>query len=1083
MALTNKERIGRMLDVLAVGLMPVVEQEFTKAYGLSWVSTVAAEKEMATGSYASSDPNDPQFLLNAIQFHWRETLGKSLGIAERNYVAELRETRNRWAHGTGKPFNNDDVYRAFDTAERLLRAVAAPQADELLKAKIAALSDSIDAAKKLKARQTTATAVAAEPLKGLAPWRTLVTPHPDVASGNFRQAEFAADLAQVARGEGAKEYVDPREFFARTFLTEGLRLLLTGALRRLTGTGGESVLDLQTTFGGGKTHSMLALWHLADPAVQVASLPGLEGVLTDAKVTALPRVARAALVGTALSPITPHSVDGTEIRTLWGELAWQLGGAKAFATVAEADRQSVPPGADALRKLLADHAPVVILIDEWVTYARLQWGKDELPGGTFDAALSFAQQLTGAVDQVPGALLVVALPSSAIEVGGEGGQKALESLKHVVHRVDAPWRPAAAQESFEIVRRRLLEPLTPEGAKGRDEVVQLFGEMYAQHQGSFPAETKEKTYLDRLRSCYPIHPELFDRLFDDWSTLERFQRTRGVLKLMAAVVHALWERQDGNLLILPAAVPLDDTAVLPQLTQYLDDGWQPIIESDVDGVGSLPLRLDQENAGTYGRYSAARRVARTVFLGSAPLPAAANRGIDDRRILLGSVQPGETPATFGDALRKLAGQATYLYENSGRYWYATQPSVNQLARDRAEQQAIDRVEMEIERRLKSALADRGPFARVHPSPKSGSDVPDEDEVALAALGPEYPHDAKGTTSRALTAAGEILASRGAGARTNQNMLVFLAADHLRLAELTQAVREYLAWSSIVEDGEAGRLDLDAFQRSQAKSQRDGADQSAHARIPEAYQWLLVPQQADPLAKVELRPVRVSGSDPLAVRAGAKLRNEEHLITKFGGVNLRLVLDGALNEKWSAEHAFGLKQLWGWFAQYPYLPRLRDISVLEGAVRDGSSSLLWRSETFAYAAAREAAGEYRGIVAGRIAETPITSTSVIVDGSVLPDIIDGPHPPPPPPPPPPPAGRVRRFHGEVSLGDPRRPIPELTKIVDEVIDRLAQQTDVRLRVTLQIEAEHAASGFTDDTVRTISENAKTLRFRDFGWEKE
>ena len=137
MALTNKERIGRMLDVLAVGLKPVVEQEFTKAYGPTWVSTVAAEKEMATGSFTSSDPNDPQFLLNAIQFHWKATLGKTLGVAERNYVAELRETRNRWAHGGGKPFNNDDVYRAFDTAERLLRAVAAPQADDLLKAKIA----------------------------------------------------------------------------------------------------------------------------------------------------------------------------------------------------------------------------------------------------------------------------------------------------------------------------------------------------------------------------------------------------------------------------------------------------------------------------------------------------------------------------------------------------------------------------------------------------------------------------------------------------------------------------------------------------------------------------------------------------------------------------------------------------------------------------------------------------------------------------------------------------------------------------------------------------------------------------------
>lgn len=1089
MALTNKERIGRMLEVLAVGLKPVVEQEFTKAYGPSWVATVAAEKDVATGSVGSSDPNDPQFLLNAIQFHWRSTLGKTLGVAERNYVAELRDTRNRWAHGAGKPFSTDDVYRAFDTAERLLRAVAAPQADDLMKAKVAALRESVEAASKTRERQTTATAVAAEPLKGLAPWRTLVTPHPDVASGNFRQAEFAANLGQVARGEGAKEYVDPREFFARTYLTEGLRLLLTGALRRLTDTGGESVVDLQTTFGGGKTHSMLALWHLADPSVQIAGLPGLEGVLTDAKVSTLPNVSRAAIVGTDLSPIAARTVDGMEIRTMWGELAWQLGGAKGFASVADADRRAVPPGADALRSLLADHAPVVVLIDEWVTYARLQWGKDDLPGGTFDAVLSFAQQLTGAVDQVPGALLVVSLPSSAIEVGGEGGQRALESLKHVVHRVDAPWRPAAAQESFEIVRRRLFEPLTAEGAKGRDEIVQRFGELYAQQQGSFPAETKEKAYLDRLRNCYPIHPELFDRLFDDWSTLERFQRTRGVLKLMAAVVHALWERQDGNLLILPAAIPLDDTAVLPQLTQYFDDSWQPIIESDVDGVASLPLRLDRENAGTYGRYSAARRVARTVFLGSAPLPAAANRGIDDRRILLGSVQPGETPATFGDALRKLAGQATYLYENAGRYWYATQPSVNQLARDRAEQQSVDRVEMEIERRLKAALSDRGPFARVHPSPKSGSDVPDEDEIALVALGPEYPHDPKAAGSRAITAAGEILASRGAGARVNQNMLVFLAADQLRLAELTQAVRDYLAWSSIVDDGEAGRLNLDAFQRTQAKSQRDGADESARARIPEAYHWLFVPQQADPLAKVELRLVKASGSDPLAVRAGGKLRNEEHLITKFGGVNLRLVLDGALKEKWGTEHSFGLKQLWQWFAQYPYMPRLRDVSVLEGAVRDGSSSLLWRTETFAYAAARGDDGDYRGIVAGRIAETPVTYTSLIVDGSVLPDPLPGEEPTPPLPPPgvgpePPAVKRIKRFHGEVSLDDPRRPIPELTRIVDEVVGRLAQQADVRLQVTLQIEADHTSDdGFKEDTVRTISENAKTLRFKDFGWDKD
>ncbi len=413
MALSNRERIGRMLDGLAGGLKPVVDRAFTEAYGTAWVSHVDAQRP---GKAGPPDPNDAQFLLNACFFHWNDTLGKTLGQAEKNYVNELRLTRNRWAHPGEKPFTGDDVYRAYDTAERLLRSVASPAADEIGRAKGQVLMENAVAQAKERQKAPAAAPTSGEPAKGLSPWRTVVTPHPDVAAGRYRQAEFAANLDQVARGEGAKEYVDPREFFSRTYLTEGLRLLLTGALRRLAGSGGESVVDLQTTFGGGKTHSMLALWHLAGSGPEMTALPGVEGVLADAGAPALPRVARAALVGTALSPITPRAVEGTEVRTMWGELAWQLGGRGAFDRVADADRAGVPPGADALRDLLAAHAPVVVLVDEWVTYARLQWGKDDLPGGTFDAALSFAQQLTQATDQVDGALLVVSLPSSEIEM-------------------------------------------------------------------------------------------------------------------------------------------------------------------------------------------------------------------------------------------------------------------------------------------------------------------------------------------------------------------------------------------------------------------------------------------------------------------------------------------------------------------------------------------------------------------------------------------------------------------------------------------------------------------------------------------
>jgi hypothetical protein len=397
------------------------------------------------------------------------------------------------------------------------------------------------------------------------------------------------------------------------------------------------------------------------------------------------------------------------------------------------------------------------------------------------------------------------------------------------------------------------------------------------------------------------------------------------------------------------------------------------------------------------------------------------------------------------------------------------------------------VELEIERRLKLALADRGPFARVHSAPRSAADVPDEDEAALVALSPLYPHDAKAATSKASSEAMELLASRGAGARTNQNMLVFLAPDSLRLPELEQAVRSYLAWDSIVKEGEEGRLNLDGFQRSQAKAQRDGADDTARTRIPETYCWLLVPEQADPLAKVTLRTVKVTGSDGLAVRAGSKLRNDELLITRYGGVNLRLVLDNALNERWQADHAFELRQLWSWFAQYPYLPRLRDVSVLEGAIADGASSLLWRTETFGYAAARNDLGGYRGIVAGRPGQTPVTSTSLIVDGSVLPDPLPGDEKKEPPktaegaatyaaP-------VTKGFHGELTLSDPRRPLPELTRVVSEVVDRLAQDANVRLEITFQVDATQSSpEGFGEDTVRTISENAKTLRLK-FDWEKD
>src|SRR5690606_18792231 len=304
--------------------------------------------------------------------------------------------------------------------------------------------------------------------------------------------------------------------------------------------------------------------------------------------------------------------DGTVINTLWGDIAWQLGGREGYAIVAEDDRNATNPGAK-LIDLFERFGPALILIDEWVAYARdLPTRTDEtkLPAGDFDTQFTFAQALTEAASAVDTTLVLVSIPSSDLEVGGEKGQLALAKLKNVVSRKAAQWRPASTDESFEIVRRRLFEPISAADAKKRDAVIRAYHRLYLDHTADFPPEAKERDYERRMTASYPIHPELFDRLYEDWSTLERFQRTRGMLRLMATVISELWQRGDRSLMIMPGTIPMDSEVVVSELTKYLDDRWEPIIRTDVDGPNSLPLRIDQQRPNL-GRYSATRRVART----------------------------------------------------------------------------------------------------------------------------------------------------------------------------------------------------------------------------------------------------------------------------------------------------------------------------------------------------------------------------------------------------------------------------------------------------------------------------------------
>jgi predicted AAA+ superfamily ATPase len=807
------------------------------------------------------------------------------------------------------------------------------------------------------------------------------------------------------------------------------------------------------------------------------------------------------------NPVTKS--DGTVVRTLWGELAWQLGfgrggvkeAKRAFTRIAADDELATSPG-DVLRELMNEYGPSLILIDEWVAYARQLHDNRDLPGGDFETHFSFAQALTESAKAAKQCLLVISLPASDttgsphaiaddVEVGGTRGRQALDRLRNAVGRVEASWRPASAEEGFEIVRRRLFEPLSTDSYVARDTVARAFVEMYRKEKSEFPPECSEGDYEKRLKAAYPIHPEIFDRLYSDWSTLVKFQRTRGVLRLMAAVIHSLWEQGDRSALILPASIPISDRRVQFELTRYLSDQWVPVLEKDVDGGNSLPLRIDGEIANL-GKYSATRRVARTIYLGSAPIDRAANKGIEDRRIKLGSVFPGETPAVFGDALRRLASRATYLYQDGPRYWYSTQPTVTKLAEDRAEQlkRDQDKIVSELDSRLRGNLAKVGDFYRVHRLPATSGDVPDNLEASLVVLSIDQAYS-KEANNPAELAARSIFENRGNAPRLYRNSLVFLAADKSRVQDIEEAICKFLAWESILKESE--ELNLTQHQITQAKTQRQAADGVVHARLPEMYQWLIVPTQENPQAQITWQALKLSGADALADRASKKLK-PDFLVSSLAPTILRMELDRV--PLWRGGNHVAIRQLVEDFGRYLYLPRLRDGAVLLNAIRSGLSLLTWEKDSFAYADSfDEEAGRYRGLRQSAI--IPVTqddagllvkpeAARLQIDRETKPEVPAQPKTasgqkdeeksadPKAPPSDDAEQKRPKRYHGTVKL-DSNRVGRDAGRIADEIISHLVGLVGSSVSVTLEIEAQ-MPQGTPDHVVRTVTENGRTLKFQ-------
>ena len=776
-----------------------------------------------------------------------------------------------------------------------------------------------------------------------------------------------------------------------------------------------------------------------------------------------------------IKPATPERVEeGVVLNTLWGHLAYQVGGRAGYEMVRADDEAGTNPGA-ALKDLFRKFGPAIVLIDEWVAYARQLRDAgvgERLPGGDFDTQFTFAQALTEAAAAADNVVVLVSIPSSDIEVGGERGREALERLKNVVQRKAAQWQPASPDESFEIVRRRLFDPIPDSKERVRDGVIRAFSEMYRSNASDFRSEVGEADYRRRMEQSYPIHPELFDRLFGDWSALDKFQRTRGVLRLMALAISQLWQRGDRSLLIMPGNLPMDSPSFVSEIKKYLEEGWDPIIKSDVDGPNALPLAIDNE-VQRFGQLSAVRRVARTIYMGSAPRPDG-SRGVDLKSVVLGCVQPGEPITRFPDALRRLSGRATHLYVDGALYWYSLKPNVTRIAADRASNFADFDADHLVYSQL-NADRRRDAFVGVNVFPEGPGDVPDEDNgVRLVVIDPSSVHHPSDGDSPAIRAASELLAQRSAGPRFHRNMLVFVAASAPRLEELRAAARKHLAWKSIADEAEI--LQLTLAQQRQVETKLAESKKTVKSRIEETFMYILTPWQEPGEGDVQWRTTRPSGTGSLPERVANKLRSEEKLVPEYSAVRVRMNLDEV--PLWSDRGDIEVSRLWSAYTDFIYMPRLTGFDVLAGAIAQGPVDC-WTGETFAYAEARKDDG-WVGVQTNRLV-TPARSGLLLLPDVVPPPPKEKPVPPGEPPKTEPqaaPSGPSKDEHEQV-VREPGffyakfdlnavRGIHQLQKIMSEITNHLGE--DVKL--TLEIEAD-STDGFDDRVKRVVSENAANL----------
>ena len=601
-------------------------------------------------------------------------------------------------------------------------------------------------------------------------WWQVTTPHKDIREGKLSEAIFAADLGGVVYAKAPLEYKDASTFFQKTYLTQGLKNLLENVLSRLGGGKGDPVIQLQTPFGGGKTHALLALYHIIKNRKDIEHLQAISEFpkVKNAKV--------AVFVGT-------HA-DALSGKTPWGEIADQLG---QYEIIKEHDKKRIAPGKERLRKIL-EASPTLILMDEILEYIVKANRAEKVEKITQGQTLAFLQEISEVVASSENSCLVLTLPASILERYDEEAERSLQQLQKISGRVEAVYTPVEGVEVYEVIRKRLFDNFGDE--KTRKNVAQTYFDLYQKLGADVPSEVKEIEYRERMERAYPFHPELIDVLYERWGSYPTFQRTRGVLRLLAEVVADLYKNKALSPLIQSSLVNLGNQTIRREFIKHIGNEFEAVIASDIASQNAKAPKIDKEMGSEYEKYSIAKGIATSVFLYS--FSAGGSKETTLPRIRVALLRDGIPTTIVGDAVARLEEQLWYFHSEKNQYAFRNQPNLNRVIVDREEAISGDRIREELKNLIQK---NAGRAFEVYLWPDSPSDIPDNKNLKLSILSPSFSYDSE----KGKKLAAELFEKAGIGFRVYKNALFTLLVDDNQHISLARAMRRLLALMEIEND--------------------------------------------------------------------------------------------------------------------------------------------------------------------------------------------------------------------------------------------------------------------------------------------